>query len=139
MRTYSAEHEDGPELSNVFLAKEEKQNVRLYGSQCPRCDTKQYPIARICIACHNHDSLQEVPLAHTGQVFTFTRDHLYVAADSPTIMSVVDLDEGGRLYIQMTDVDPEDVCIGDTVVLTLRRRKEGSTMHHYYWKCRPMR
>ena len=139
MRTYAAEHEDGPELSNVFLAKEDKQNVRLYGSQCPRCGTKQYPITRICIACHNHDSLQDVPLARTGEVFTFTRDHLYVAADSPTIMSVVDLDEGGRVYIQMTDVDPEDVRVGDAVVLTLRRRKEGPTMHHYYWKCRPAR
>jgi len=54
-------------------------------------------------------------------------------------MSVVDLDQGGRLYVQMTDVDPEDVHIGDEVVLTLRRRKEGPTMHHYYWKCRPAR
>lgn len=139
MRTHYAENEEGPELSNVFLAKEEKQNVRLYGTHCLRCGTRQYPIARVCIACHNHDSLQEVPLEHTGQVFTFTRDHLYVAADSPTIMSVVDLNQGGRLYIQMTDVDPEDVRVGDEVVLTLRRRKEGPTMHHYYWKCRPAR
>ncbi len=139
MRTYYAEHQDGPELSNVFLAKEDKQNVRLYGSQCPRCGTKQYPIARICIACHNHDSLQEVPLSRSGHIFTFTRDHLYHTADSPTIMSVVDLDGGGRLYSQMTDVDPEDVRVGDSVVLSLRRRKEGATMHHYYWKCRPPR
>ena len=139
MRTYYAEHADGPELSNVFLAKEDRQNIRLYGSQCPRCGTRQYPLARICIACHNHDSLQDVPLARSGQVFTFTRDHLYQAADSPTIMSVVDLDGGGRLYLQMTDVDPEDVRVGDSVVLSLRRRKEGPTMHHYYWKCRPPR
>ena len=139
MREYYAENEDGADLSNVFLAKEEKQNVRLYGTHCLRCGTRQYPIARVCIACKNHDSLQEVPLEHSGQVFTFTRDHLYVAPDSPTIMSVVDLNQGGRLYIQMTDVDPEDVRIGDEVVLTLRRRKEAPTMHHYYWKCRPMR
>jgi len=139
MREYYAENEEGPELSNVFLAKEEKQNVRLYGTQCMRCGTRQYPIARVCIACQNHDSLQEVPLERTGSVFTFTRDHLYVAPDSPTIMSVVDLQQGGRLYIQMTDVDPEDVRVGDEVVLTLRRRKEGPTMHHYYWKCRPVR
>ena len=46
--------------------------------------------------------------------------------------------QGGRLYGQMTDVDPEDVRVGDEVVLTLRRRKEGPTMHHYYWKCRPL-
>ncbi len=139
MREYYAENEDGADLSNVFLAKEEKQNVRLYGTHCLRCGTRQYPLARVCIVCQNHDSLQEVPLEHSGQVFTFTRDHLYVAPDSPTIMSVVDLNQGGRLYIQMTDVDPEDVRIGDEVVLTLRRRKEGPTMHHYYWKCRPMR
>lgn len=139
MRTYYAENEEGPELSNVFLAKEEKQNVRLYGTHCLRCGTRQYPIARVCIACQNHDSLQEVPLEHTGHVFTFTRDHLYNAPDVPTIMSVVDVKEGGRLYLQMTDVDPEDVRIGDEVVLTLRRRKEGPTMHHYYWKCRPVR
>ncbi len=139
MREYCGENEDGPELSNVFLAKEEKQNIRLYGTHCLRCGTRQYPIARVCLACQNHDSLQEVPLERAGQVFTFTRDHLYVAADSPTIMSVVDVQNGGRLYIQMTDVDPEDVRVGDEVVLTLRRRKEGPTMHHYYWKCRPLR
>jgi hydroxymethylglutaryl-CoA synthase len=139
MRTYYAENEDGPDLSNVFLAKEEKQNVRLYGTQCLHCGTRQYPIARVCISCRNHDSLQEVALERTGSVFTFTRDHLYGTADSPTIMSVVDVEQGGRLYIQMTDVDPEDVRIGDPVVLTLRRRKEGPTMHHYYWKCRPAR
>lgn len=139
MREYYAENEDGADLSNVFLAKEEKQNVRLYGTHCLRCGTRQYPLARVCIACQNHDSLQEVPLEHSGQVFTFTRDHLYVAPDSPTIMSVVDLNQGGRLYIQMTDVDPEDVHVGDEVVLTLRRRKEAPTMHHYYWKCRPTR
>ncbi len=139
MRTYYAENAEGPELSNVFLAKEEKQNVRLYGTHCLRCGTRQYPLARVCIACQNHDSLQEVPLERTGHVFTFTRDHLYVAPDVPTIMSVVDLNQGGRLYIQMTDVDPEDVHIGDEVVLTLRRRKESPTLHHYYWKCRPGR
>lgn len=139
MRTYYAENEEGPDLSNVFLAKEEKQNVRLYGTQCLHCGTRQYPIARVCISCKNHDSLQEVALDRTGSVFTFTRDHLYGAADSPTIMSVVDVEQGGRLYIQMTDVDPEDVRIGDPVILTLRRRKEGPTMHHYYWKCRPAR
>ncbi len=139
MREYYAENEEGPELSNVFLAKEEKQNVRLYGTHCLRCGTRQYPIARVCLACQNHDSLQEVPLEHAGQVFTFTRDHLYVAPDSPTIMTVVDLNQGGRLYIQMTDVDPEEVRVSDEVVLTLRRRKEGPTMHHYYWKCRPVR
>ncbi len=139
MREYYLLHEEGPELANVFLAKEEKQNVRLYGTYCLRCGTKQYPLARVCISCRNHDSLQEVPLAHRGVVFTFTRDNLYVAPDPPTVMTVVDLEGGGRLYLQMTDVDPDEVTVGMDVVLTLRRRKEAATMHHYFWKCRPVR
>ncbi len=139
MRSYYGEHQEAAELSNVLLEKEESQNVRLHGTLCLSCGTRQYPIIRVCSVCKNHDSLQEVALEHAGQVFTFTRDHLYVAPDSPTIMSVVDVDQGGRLYLQMTDVDPEDVRIGDAVILTLRRRKEGPTMHNYYWKCRPAR
>jgi 3-hydroxy-3-methylglutaryl CoA synthase len=139
MREYYFLHEEGPDLSNVLLAKEEKQNVRLYGTYCLRCGTKQYPLARVCISCQNHDSLQEVPLSHKGEVFTFTRDNLYVAPDSPTVMTVVDLEEGGRLYLQMTDVDPDEVNVGTELVLTLRRRKEAPTMHHYFWKCRPLR
>ena len=139
MRSYYGEHQEAAELSNVLLEKEESQNVRLHGTLCLSCGTRQYPITQVCSVCKNHDSLQEIALEHAGQVFTFTRDHLYVAPDSPTIMSVVDVDQGGRLYLQMTDVDPEDVRIGDAVVLTLRRRKEGPTMHNYYWKCRPAR
>jgi 3-hydroxy-3-methylglutaryl CoA synthase len=139
MRSYYKHHQEAAELSNVLLEKEESQNIRLHGTLCIRCGTRQYPITQVCGACQNRDSLHEVPLEHTGQIFTFTRDHLYVAPDSPTIMSVVDVDQGGRLYLQMTDVDPEDVRVEDPVVLTLRRRKEGPTMHNYYWKCRPVR
>ena len=139
MRSYYQDHQEAAELSNVLLEKEERQNIRLYGTLCLRCGTRQYPITQVCGGCKNRDSLHEVPLERAGQIFTFTRDHLYVAPDSPTIMSVVDVEQGGRLYLQMTDVDPEDVRIGDAVVLTLRRRKEGPTMHNYYWKCRPAR
>ncbi len=139
MRSYYKQHQEAAELSNVLLEKEERQNIRLHGTLCLRCGTRQYPISQVCGGCQNRDSLQEVRLERTGQIFTFTRDHLYVAPDSPTIMSVVDVEQGGRLYLQMTDVDPEDVQVGDAVVLTLRRRKEGPTMHNYYWKCRPTR
>ena len=126
-------------MSNVLLEKEESQNIRLHGTLCLSCNTRQYPITKICGTCRNQDSLQEVPLARKGSVFTFTRDHLYAGPETATVMAVVDLDNGGRMYLQMTDVDTEDVSIGDPVILTVRRRKESQTMHNYYWKCRPIR
>jgi uncharacterized OB-fold protein len=53
-------------------------------------------------------------------------------------MAVVDLEGGGRFLCQMTDVDPAAVEIGMEVELVLRRMREGSGDHYYYWKCRPV-
>jgi uncharacterized OB-fold protein len=52
---------------------------------------------------------------------------------------VVDLEGGGRTFLQMTDCDPKEVSIGMTVELTLRCLHEGAGFHNYYWKCQPVR
>jgi len=127
----------GAEISNVLLRREETQNVRLHGSLCRSCGLLQFPIAKVCGACHHHD-LVEKPLARRGRLFTFTKDFLYNAPVEPTVMAVVDLDGGGRFLCQMTDADPEAVEIGMEVELVLRRMREGSGDHYYYWKCRPV-
>ncbi len=126
------------EISNVLLRREETQNVRLHGSLCPQCGTLQFPIAKVCAACHHHGGLTEKPLARRGRLFTFTKDFLYHAPVEPTVMGVVDLNGGGRFLCQMTDVDPATVEIGMEVELVLRRMREGAGDHFYYWKCRPV-
>src|ERR1019366_5432692 len=47
----------GAEISNVLLRREETQNVRLHGSLCPQCGMLQFPIAKVCGACHHHGGL----------------------------------------------------------------------------------
>jgi hydroxymethylglutaryl-CoA synthase len=126
------------EISNVLLHREESQNVRLHGSFCPRCEATQFPITKVCAACHNREGLVEKPLARRGRVFTFTKDFLYDAPVQPTVMAVVDLDGGGRFLCQMTGADPAEVTIGLEVELVLRRMREGAGDHYYYWKCRPV-
>jgi uncharacterized OB-fold protein len=98
----------------------------------------QFPIAKVCAACHHHGGLTEKPLARRGRLFTFTKDFLYIAPVEPTVMAVVDLEGGGRFLCQMTDVDPAAVEIGMEVELVLRRMREGAGDHYYYWKCRPV-
>lgn len=129
---------EGAIVSNVTLEKEERQNLRLHGTRCPKCRTVQFPLAGVCVKCRNREVLEEVPLARRGTVFTFTRDYLYPAPQSPTVMTVIELEDRARFYCQMTDVNPEDIKLGQPVELTLRRMTEGGGMHHYYWKCRPM-
>jgi len=138
LRDYWRASGGGAEISNVLLRREETQNVRLHGSLCPQCGALQFPIAKVCGACHHHGGLMEKPLARRGRLFTFTKDFLYTAPVEPTVMAVVDLEGGGRFLCQMTDVDPAAVEIGMAVELVLRRMREGAGDHYYYWKCRPV-
>lgn len=138
-RQYRQAHDDGLEITNIFYAKEEVQNVHLRGSECRHCGTRHFPLTKVCARCEKADALVEVALERSGQVFTFAVDHLAASPFPPVIMAVVDLDGGGRIYSEVVDTTPEQVRIGTPVELVVRRLKEGGGLHHYYWKCRPRR
>jgi uncharacterized OB-fold protein len=55
------------------------------------------------------------------------------------VFAVVDFDGGGRMPIELTDVDPTTVAIGDRVELTFRRPSTSDGLHNYFWKARPLR
>ncbi len=130
--------EEGAVISNVMFEKEERQNVRLHATRCPKCETVQFPLAKVCVKCRNREALKEVRMARRGTVFTYTKDYLYSAPNPPTVVAVIELEDGARFYCQVTDIDAEKIEIGQAVEFTLRRLKDGGGMHHYYWKCRPV-
>ena len=72
-------------------------------------------------------------------VVTFTLDRLSYSQNPPVIFAVVDFDGGGRLPIELTDVDAKDVAIGDRVEMTFRRLSTADGVHNYFWKGRPVR
>ena len=117
--------------------KELKQDVRLYGSRCESCGLIQYPQALVCIGCQRHGCLTEQRLAKRGTVFTFTIDNLAPVAEHPMPMAVVDLDGGGRVYLQGTDCVEGDIAVGKRVQLTFRRLHEMGGKRNYFWKVRP--
>jgi 3-hydroxy-3-methylglutaryl CoA synthase len=129
----------GEAINNVLEYKELKQDVRLYGSRCQACGMVQYPIARVCIQCKARDRLSDHKLGKTGKIFTFTVDHLIANVEHPLPMAVIDIDDGGRLYLQVTDFEEDEVDIGRPVQLTFRRLHEGGGNHNYFWKARPGR
>ena len=51
--------------------------------------------------------------------------------------AVVDLEGGGRLYLQLTDCEPERVEIDMPLELTFRKVHEGGGFKNYFWKARP--
>jgi len=52
---------------------------------------------------------------------------------------VVDFDGGGRLPLELTDLDAADVHIGDRVEMTFRKLFTVDGIHNYFWKARPVR
>lgn len=121
----------------VVLYRDQKAILPLYGATCPRCQAVQFPKHRVCIECGCSDGLRDTKLSRRGTLFTFTNDYIFDSPDSPVAHAVVDLDGGGRIYVQMTDCDPDRVHIDMPVELTFRKYHEGFGLNNYFWKARP--
>jgi hydroxymethylglutaryl-CoA synthase len=127
----------GEAVTSIIEWKELKQDVRLYGSRCEACGLVQYPQARVCLGCRAQDRMADHKLAKRGTVFTFTIDHLAQVPEHPLPMAVIDLEGGGRVYLQVTDAADGEVRVGAPVGLTFRRLHEGGGNRNYFWKARP--
>lgn len=128
-----------PFSSLTMLWRERRQNLALYGIKCTKCETIFFPSRRVCPRCETKDAFEPYKLARRGRIVTFSKDRLYPGPESPTVMAVIDLDGGGRLFTQVTDCDPEALRIGVEVELTLRKFHEAKGYTHYFWKARPIR
>jgi hydroxymethylglutaryl-CoA synthase len=123
--------------SAVVVFRDRKELLPLYGGRCPSCQTVQFPKHRVCIECAHAGGLEDVKLARRGRLFTFTNDYLFESPDPPVSHAVIDLDGGGRLYVQLTDCEPERVEIDMPLELTFRKVHEGGGFNNYFWKARP--
>ena len=81
-----------------------------------------------------------VPVADAlGTIVTFTVDRLAHSPSPPVVFAIVDFDGGGRLPVELTDVDAGEVAIGGRVEMTFRRLATSDGIHNYFWKARPLR
>lgn len=110
------------------------------GSTCRDCGTRHLPPERVCLECRSVDHMDRVPLAGlAGTIATFAVDHLAFSLASPVVVAAVDLDGGGRLQCELTDVDATAVAVGDRVEMTFRRMyTTADGVHNYFWKARPV-
>ena len=85
------------------------------------------------------DDMERIRMADTpATIATFTVDYLAFSLSPPTVAVVIDFDGGGRFQAEMTDVDPNEVKIGDRVEMTFRRLFTAQGIHNYFWKARPL-
>lgn len=134
-----------PSPSSVPLFwRDKKSFLSFYGSKCKRCSLIQHPVQRICYRCQSKDEYEEVRLTRTGSIFTYAEDYLADVPVLPQISASIDLDDGARVFLRLTETEPQNPAdppqkIGMPVEMTFRKLHERSGFHNYYWKARPVR
>jgi hydroxymethylglutaryl-CoA synthase len=120
--------------------RDRRWNLNCRGGKCLVCGNVNFPPQRICMYCQSKDQFEEIRLSdRRGKLFTYSKDNLGPSLDSPIILCIIDFDEGGRFYAQMTDRDPDKVEYEMPVELTFRWMHNERGIRNYYWKCRPLR
>jgi 3-hydroxy-3-methylglutaryl CoA synthase len=136
------------ELENAtpfsHLWRERKAIHGLVGSLCRKCQTPQFPPQRICVNpdCVAVDQMEDYPFAQRrGTVFTYTGDMLAFSVNPPAIYGMVDMEGGGRLFIDFTDCRLEELKVGMTMEMSFRRKYFDALrgIHEYFWKAVPVR
>jgi uncharacterized OB-fold protein len=64
---------------------------------------------------------------------------LAYSLDSPAIYGLVDMEGGGRLFLDFTDCRLKEVSVGMPVEMTFRRKYHDTFrgIHGYFWKAVP--
>jgi uncharacterized OB-fold protein len=125
--------EKGEGLVNVFVP----HATASLALSCTQCGTMHLPPQRVCATCGLLDTMTPEP-AHDamGTIVTVTADHLVYSLVPPMVAAVVDLDNGGRIQCEMTDLGLHTPTIGDRVEMTFRRAYTVDGVHNYVWKAR---
>jgi len=86
------------------------------------------------------DDMQPAPMADVqGTIALLTIDRIAYSPSPPIAFAVVDWDGGGRLPVELTDVDASTLKMGDRVEMTFRKLFTSDEIHNYFWKARPVR
>jgi uncharacterized OB-fold protein len=93
-----------------------KDEGRILGSYCPKCDFTYVPGRIFCERCLSE--LDEWLDAGTqGEVHTFTllyADYDGSLLEQPQIVAMIRIGDGGLVHL-LEDIDPQDITIGMTV------------------------
>jgi hydroxymethylglutaryl-CoA synthase len=120
--------------------RDRKWKFAFRGTRCDVCGTVHLPPQRVCASCGAADQMTPEPVSEaTGTIFTVTADHLAFSEAPPMAVAIVDLDGGGRVQCELTDLAGELPSIGSRIEMTFRRAYTVNGIHNYVWKARPIR
>ncbi|MBG6238414.1 putative OB-fold protein [Mycetocola sp. CAN_C7] len=86
--------------------------------RCAECSSPIFYLRTICPGCGS-ESLSIEQSSGRGIVYSFTTQyraaHPFFAADLPSTLVLVDMEEGFRMFADLIECDPDDVQVGLSV------------------------
>ncbi len=115
-------------LTNSFL-----------GGKCTACDTVQMPKHKYCVnpECGAFDTQVDHPMAGAmGEIATWTADTLTFDYNPPAYFGMVTFEGGGRIMMDMSEVDAETFDTGSKVSMHFRLKQidDQAGFRKYFWK-----
>ena len=127
-----------PRVSSTAAWRNEAWKFGFVGSRDRSSEAVHLPPSRVSMKGGAVDDMAPIELADTrATIATYTIDHLSYSASPPVVFAILDFEGGGRFPVELTDVDPETVDIGDKVVMTFRKLYTADGIHDYFWKAKP--
>jgi hydroxymethylglutaryl-CoA synthase len=127
-------------VSSSAAWRNEEWKFSFVGSKDRSSGAVHLPPSRISMKGGAVDDMDPIALADTeATIATYTIDHLSYSASPPIVFAILDFDGGGRFPVELTDVDPKTVGIGDRVTMTFRKLFTADGIHDYFWKAKPVR
>ena len=112
------------------------------GGKCRTCGTVQFPKSNVCVSpnCGETHSQDDHPFADIpATIQSWTADNLTYSPDPPHHFGMVVFDEGGRLMVDLTDVDEGAVEVGMRMRMVFRIKEfdDQRGFTRYFWKATP--
>lgn len=127
-------------ISASIAGRREAWKYGFVGSKDRSSGAVHLPPAHVSMKGGAVDDMDPAPTAdELGTVSTFTIDRIAYSPSPPIVFAVVDFDGGGRVPVELCDLDADALQMGDRVEMTFRRLYTADGIHNYFWKARPLR
>jgi 3-hydroxy-3-methylglutaryl CoA synthase len=127
-------------ISASMSNRNDEWKYAFVGSRDRSSGALHMPPARVSRVGDAVDQMDAAPMSDVqGTIAVFTIDRIAYSQSPPIVFAVVDFDGGGRLPVELTDVEADALQIGDKVEMTFRRLFTADGIHNYFWKARPLR
>ncbi|MBO6634581.1 3-oxoacyl-[acyl-carrier-protein] synthase III C-terminal domain-containing protein [Parvibaculum sp.] len=125
------------------LYRNEDMLMGLVGGRCKETGVVQFPRSRISVNPNNHtvDTQEPYKFAEKkAKILSWSADFLSFSMNPPNHYGMVVFDEGGRIMMDFTDVEPGTVDSGMEVKLVFRIKEfdDKRGFRRYFWKAVPI-